>query len=417
MACSLTYVLKQHSPLIHYQGYQSGAFLSDAALKAAIDDKMGNELIGSRKKTIYSLYSELTGQIIRREYKQVMDRNTLYFGDQGKDTKSLFVFTKEPIKLCISDYRSVKTNPKEEVFNESLFEESLKYALAMNNFGKRGTKGFGSFWLKDGICLEDYLRKPGVLPEGFSVFKLKVNLSRMNPPIINNTDCWTLYQQCYDLIDTYYKRLKSGINFPERNDPRRSIIYAKSLLQGYVSNKLGSTWDKKHLKDYILNETTPSNLKMYRFMLGFAQGHEYRRKTHSAHGYGEHGNFNINFKIVHKESLRESDIMRIPSPINFKIVQKNLNEADILFFVNPCVQSEEYERLRYVDIAAHAQYKGNKDLLLALGDFDLNDFLRYSIDKIDSDIICPNPGFFLKKRLEYIRNNLVELPKTEKKVL
>jgi len=208
MACSLTYVLKQHSPLIHYQGYQSGAFLSDAALKAAIDDKMGNELIGNRKKTIYSLYSELTGQVIRKEYKLVMDRNTLYFGDQGKDAKSLFVFTKDPIKLYISDFRSVKTHPEEVVFNESIFEESLKYALAMNNFGKRGTKGFGSFWLKDGICLEDYLRKPGVLPEGFSVYKIKVNLSRMNPPIINNTDCWTLYQQCYDLIDTYYKKTK-----------------------------------------------------------------------------------------------------------------------------------------------------------------------------------------------------------------
>ncbi len=349
--------LSQHSPLLHYQGMQSGAFLSDAALKAAVDEQMDNLLDGNRKKITYSLYSQLSGNIERELYENRMGKNKLYFGDTGiknQSIKTYMIYTHKPIKLFISDYHYDEVSCS----FQDCFVENLKSALAFNNFGKRGNKGFGCFWLNNEETLENYLKNLQI-----PLYKFSVKLNR-------NTNVWTLYKECYDQIDLVYKRLKSGINIPEK-------FYTKSLLFQYL-NSNGLQWDKKSLKDIILSGKKYPNPKMYRFRLGYAQEHIYKADK-GEHTGQAHKAFTVKYTITEKEK-NDTNIKRIPSPIMFKIVYKDINEADILIFVHQWVKSDEYKRLDDIQIIATTDYNMHHyNIKFDMDNYDIEDFLNFAL--------------------------------------
>ncbi len=349
--------LSQHSPLLHYQGKQSGAFLSDAALKAAVDEEMHNLLDGNRKKITYSLYSQLSGNIIRKLYEDTMGNNKLYFGDTGitgKSNKTYMIYTNSPIKLFISDYHHDEVGSSFQDY----FVENLKSALAFNNFGKRGNKGFGCFWLNNKETLEDYLKN------------LKIPLYKFSVKLPENTNIWYLYKECYYQIDLVYKRLKSGINIPH-------IFYTKSLLFQYL-NSQGLQWDKKSLKDIILSGTKLKKPKMYRFRLGYAQEHIYKAEKGEHKGQA-HNAFTVKYTITEK-GKNDTNIKRIPSPIMFKIVYKDTDEADILIFVHQWIKSDEYKRLDDIQIIATTDYNMHHyNITFDMANFDIEDFLDYAL--------------------------------------
>ncbi len=352
--------LEQHSPLIHYQGNQPGAFLSAHALKAAIDHKMGNQKVGNSKRIVYSLDIRPQGQINKVEYTDLVGRNNkLYFGDMGGRSPSITVYTRGDVILRVGEYRFEADSPTEPGFYEAGFRESLKYTLAFSNFGKRGSKGFGCFWLAGEEPLKDYLKRE--LPTGWGLYKIPVN---------NQSSYTQLMRRCFEIIDIYYKILKSGINYPDRNNPQRSLLYAKAALMRFLAAQTPpETWDKRHIKDRFISGGAPTGAKMFRFRLGLAQNHEYRHKR-----------FTVNFQTLRNGNV--SDIARIPSPITFKIYCRNDINADILFYVNPFITDSEYQDLRALTIRAtrNPPDTGSPlDMVLAdESDLDLNALLEFT---------------------------------------
>ncbi len=373
--------LKQHSPLIHYQGKQPGAFLSAHALKATIDDKMGNVRVGNSKKTVYSLDIRPQGQISKLEYTALVgNRNKLYFGDMGDGrSPSITVYTLDDIILRVGEFRFLAANPEAPGFYEAGFRESLKHTLAFNNFGKRGSKGFGSFWLADGETMEQYLKRE--LPKGWGLYKIPVKAN-------NYTQ---LMSRCFEIIDIYYKNLKSGINYPaKQKNEKESVLYSKSVLMRYLNRPGIPTvdWDKKQIKGKFIGKEKPERAKMYRFRLGLAQNHEYRYKQKTKNEDTKYDGFKVNFQTLRNGD--ESDIARIPSPISFKISCRNDTNADILFYVNPFVNGEEYDDLDGLIIRATKSPSDKREpldmTLASKDDLDLNELLDFACREFITDI-------------------------------
>jgi hypothetical protein len=422
MSGTLTIKLKQHSPLIHYQGKQPGAFLSAGALKAAIDHEMDNGRIdGVRKKIIYSLDVEPTGNVTKKDYGTALPHNTLYFGDMGQGrVPSKLLYTNNLIDLKIGEYRSkVSPGTGEQPWDENLFRKCLKKTLAFNNFGKRGTKGFGCFWLAEDESLEDYLCN-NLDNEAF-YYKIPVKLQEFNPALTNNKDPWVLYRLCFELIDIFTRRLKAGINLPninQKTDPKASPrLYCKSLLSRYLAEVKKEEWDKKRLKDVFINRNDPDPARdiMYRFRLGAAPKHEYRNKEHNAYGYPPHGGFDIIYEVVSGQSNLVEEIQRIPSPYLFKIDYQSPLDADILIFVDPFVKTSEYRKLNDIAFKATAKFGSRQaDMTLNLAAMDenyLNALLHYAKVNFDRDVAY-NPRDHMAddiwKRMHYIKQHIEE---------
>lgn len=400
--------LKQHSPLIHYQGNQPGAFLSAHALKAAIDHKMGNERVGNSKKIVYSLDIRPQGQINKMDYTDLVGRNNkLYFGDMGGNSPSITVYTWGDVILRVGEYRFEAESPTDKGFYEDGFRESLKYTLAFSNFGKRGSKGFGCFWLAGDESLQVYLRRE--LPTGWGLYKI---------PVTNQNSYIQLMRRCFEIIDIYYKNLKSGINYPDRNNPQGSLLYAKAALMRYLDAQTPpETWDKRHIKDRFISGGAPTGTKMFRFRLGLAQNHEYRSKSDTKHEASSYEGFTVNFQTLKNGNV--SDIARIPSPITFKIYCHNDRNADILFYVNPFITDSEYLNLRALTIRATGNSPGaggplDMDLAGA-GDLNLNQLLYFTYGNLITGIYKA-PGLNSNQRarsvsetLDYIKRNLIKV--------
>ena len=363
--------LKQHSPLIHYQGNQPGAFLSAHALKAAIDHKMGNSRVGNSKKIVYSLDIRPQGQINKMYYTDLVGSNKLYFGDMGGNSPSMIVYTRGDVILRVGEYRFEANSPTGPGFYEAGFRESLKYTLAFSNFGKRGSKGFGCFWLAGDEPLEDYLKQE--LPRGWGLYKIPVQ--------VQGGGYEQLMKRCFEIIDIYYKNLKSGINYPDGNNPQGSLLYAKAALMRFLDAQTPpKTWDKRHIKDRFISGGAPTGAKMFRFRLGLAQNHEYRSKRATVHEASNYRGFTVNYQTLSNGNV--SDIARIPSPITFKIYCHNDRKAVILFYVNPFIRHPEYLDLQGLTIRATGNSPGAGaplDMELAgVGDLSLNQLLDFT---------------------------------------
>lgn len=135
--------LKQNTPMVHFQAEESGATLRASAVKPALD-KFLISLLGFAKTkpwmhdtTNKALNYRMTFQINPNNNpnnNEILENNKLkkgkpYFG------KSEGVLSKDLIMTIISE--------EEDLICE--IKENIKDFFILNNFGIRGTKGYGSF--------------------------------------------------------------------------------------------------------------------------------------------------------------------------------------------------------------------------------------------------------------------------------
>ncbi|MBL0286676.1 MAG: hypothetical protein IPQ19_04480 [Bacteroidetes bacterium] len=114
-------------------------------------------------------------------------------------------------------------------------KENIDAFFKLNNFGTRQNKGYGSFTM--------------IPKEGFKIFKFE-NIYSLDFTLNSEYDIKIL-----QVIDYYYKRLKSGINYSCNNGNRNNNTksYKKSYLFKYYDEKrkaklINYNWEKKWIK-------------------------------------------------------------------------------------------------------------------------------------------------------------------------
>lgn len=230
---TVSFKLKQHTPMIHFQSDQRGATLRATELKPKLDRFLINrcpelpykEHANGAKSLDYKV-KITTGKSNVEEIEKINQRNgkstpdPLFFGNMGEGKPKKFI-TSEEITLSFSSFNTqiIKT-----------ISEHLEAFLAQTNFGTRQSKGFGSFYL---------VKQP------------------FNPSLIEHRVYSFNSTNWKQDIKLFYAFLRAGINTAEYGG-----IYAKAAIFAYAKAK-GMTWDKKAIKTYFLNNDLQQQSRQY----------------------------------------------------------------------------------------------------------------------------------------------------------
>lgn len=368
---TLTIKLKQHTPLIHFQHDQDGATLRASEVKPKLDKYILSKLSSQEKvqgkndswikvkgdKTWldYKICIEAKEKdgYVRLNVRQKTDNRThaiKYVTDEfpflianmgGKDTEdelmNFSLYNDVSMKVLTSHIRLCQ-----------LVDSNIEMFFAQNNFGQRQTKGFGSFSVISKQINDDDLidigwseHFKGYFENGTPVLKFSLN-----------TDIDSLKKQkmLFDVLDFYWRCLKSGINYTKRQVPKNGngdvIIrnkerYIKAFLWTYLNSK-GYTWEKRKIKRDLHLETpfpervygeNANNAVFARGLMGCPDKYEYRIPQNT---FREDRNRNQYKEIVENHTVKIDNISqaieRISSPIIFKpIVDGNSVSVYVLF--------------------------------------------------------------------------------------
>lgn len=366
----LKILLKQHTPLLHFQPNEPDATLRASEVKPKLDKYIIEQIGGGsyeevkgdvkgrykdlfiNKDNIYALdYSlridvkdiDLKTRIQAdkpqiKEDKKTHKKETYYLlknyplilsnlgGKTDRDKLANLSYTEHPIELIFIINNKRRENVNEPGVNLSaIIEKYIVLFFAKNNFGQRSSKGFGSFTVSK---INDQ-SVPLHMPFDFYI---SYNSDNKNNRFIT----------LFTVIDYYWKSLKSGINYTKRKvDQSKGTIfreckelYYKSYLYQYL-NTQGLTWEKRIVKQRLRLESRklegdsqerpnnkpvffarahlgcPINKIIYKQMTGKILK-RYNRKNEKEEAYESFDQIDV--AISHKNQ----SIQRIPSPIIFK---------------------------------------------------------------------------------------------------
>lgn len=285
------FLLRQHTPIIHFQPDQFGATLRGTELKPKFDRYLVKKAFGDefdqvkfflvgynpmKEKDIKKRYDKgyraldysLTitpgevwrypieleriqhGRLFlhRRTGKPVRDGFPCFFGNMGDDNQQrpkLFCSSFDDIKVDIFSTRKELSD---------LIAKHFSGFIHTHNFGTRQTKGFGSFSLvrmKEGKPSVKYQR-------GLYYFDVDVKVKTSNDNSLKNEDNIRFPNQPADIkalrlldnlrevftqIDLFHKVIKSGYN--ARGG------YVKSSIFAFCKDVLNIQWDKRTIKQHF----------------------------------------------------------------------------------------------------------------------------------------------------------------------
>lgn len=320
-------VLIQHTPMIHFQEDQPDATLRPSDLlprlnkyiiklpqfdKTLNDDEIKkikefNNLIKSQGINPYKLKIEPVGEKNVFPIKNKNERS-LYF---GKTIDKMISYNKIMLKFLTYD----------DIFLR-LIDKALPYLFALENFGTRQNKGYGSFYLAEAEntieSIFGHLKLNNIIPE---VYYFRVDSDDPN----------TLFSQIY----YFYNTLKGGLNEGTNNSK-----YSKSLLFKYLKEKDNNLiWEKRFFKKYIIGDygTTinDNKIKFIRNLMGFTTDFTYRSTFNKrqnrdilarmdSEDYNDKRIMSIkvdnNYKVTHNNEEHKTTIQRAPSPLFIKPV-------------------------------------------------------------------------------------------------
>ncbi len=292
--------LKQHTPLIHFQAEETGVTLRASEVKPKLDkfliSKLGgiNEVRNNEKykkwlpnKNHDALDYALSFIAIDNDITKIDDnhRNSpMYFGNMGDGDYKNFTFA---IGGVIGKIRT----PNKELLIK--IEELLPEFFFLHNFGTRQSKGYGSFTME-------------------SINKKKINLST-SLNILTGNSFLTFSnrrnkEDALKIINYYFQRLKSGVNFSNCCHYKKAYIYTYIHEQEYDYN-----WDKKWMKEKFFPLPESDEDKRYvRAFLGLSYNYTFNKSINRCYPESINKQPNKRFEISHNEKLR------IKSPITFK---------------------------------------------------------------------------------------------------
>jgi len=417
----LTVKLTQHTPIIHFQHEQEGAAIRPTEIKHYLTQYIKNigkyyknefenkineqfppgngiyrisiEPVTITERIIpkhldrgkiggseYANYGEFKG--VKQEERHKIITHSQYFGD----IKEMLTY-QEPVVVT---FFSFDLNILTKVYY------ALQFIFALENFGARANKGFGSFsvlatpeidWDISKIDGKYDLEIGSILKKtGKDIYCFETNDYKSEP---------------YKTIFYFYNALKGGIN--EGNDK-----YFKSLLWKYYNRntKPAIIWEKRLLKQKMFKDPNPNpyNLpeKYLRVLLGFTSEYVFRRKQnvrmdkdyYYIDSYGkdraDEGFFDINNDTIFY--AKNPEIERSTSPITFKPI-KIEGGYRVYIILKPELYTEVIDNCEFDIRKQKFTIQDHKDdskviwkvIIPTIPDFDLNDFIKWACSEINKN--------------------------------
>lgn len=354
LSCVLSYELKQHTPIIHFQHNQSGATLRATEVKPKLDKfiikKLGgvanvdeNWFVKGTEALNYKMQIIATGDpdVVELGFKTPYD---IYYGNMGDSS------TKKRGVTCDSKITIVCTNTNLSDFIDKYIAEFF----VVTNFGTIQNKGFGSYTVKGKVL------KPWDIPN-----YLKQNYGA------KKCYCFSCYDNPFSAIKTIYGMIKSGVNF---NGYQRSYLFLYMHKEYEIGNekaqlkKTGLAPSIGKNKDKADVNRENHNHHYVRALLGICDHVEFLNEI------GDRKN-KTNVTIKNCDSKK---IERLNSPIFFTVIDKKV------YFVAGRINEDIYE--------AEFEFsspKGNMKLTVpskeVLGENFIDDFLEYSVKELNRE--------------------------------
>lgn len=411
---TLTFTLKQHTPLIHFQHVQSGATLRASEVKPKLD-RFVTKILPAAYPAMWKKYESIVNNCYREaanattgDYKlrinaefdesyivanfiKDIDRhtaendlhlkflyNTPYFADAEGIKNGLKRNDNGDSLFGNGDFTGIRKGQMYKNIQLSVFSwhagllEMMKEVIPIfffnYNFGTRQTKGFGCFSV-----------------EGFDVNKMTLCLTS-NSLVTAVYEKKLLSEESFhdalQKIQADYQLLKSGRNFGG---------YQKSILWQYLCKTQDNSWEKRMVKKEIEQnhpivwaaiKSNPSfsyhriadcpneeqdNYQFIRALLGLAEQIDF-----------------LTIARTDKVSVRISDIAgeidRYPSPILFKV------QGDSIFLIGKEVEKAVFSQLK--------EEKGVKKNVKRKYAFDLQAKVSGNINNVRLGSPLPVPANF-----------------------
>ncbi len=388
--CHTEFVLKQITPMIHFQYDQDGATVRATEMKPKLDrliwelyekreelgecegftdikkcfDSLGdlsNYKLKSENETKalnYKMRIRAEGENGIAQYGEGRQENNIdvYKGQKGKERgRGAYFFTKFDNASRGSFHDTVKV--KISYFSEKLNNLIVKIFplfIAINNFGFRQNKGFGHFNL---------VKIKGEAIENKQEYWLKAysNLYKKQRPLYNivsikrevGGECRTngSYKDILEVINDFNQRIKSGINLNKEGKVNPDL-YAKSFLMkkykienggcsknGYtnekkfikqkISQSIENALDYKNMEHDSANNTEADDVRFFRGVLGFPNHYEYPNLQ-----FDEKSNYSFKVKLdleyIEDGKLKE---VRYPSPITYIPIGSSAGDISKIFII------------------------------------------------------------------------------------
>ena len=259
---TLKVILKQHTPLIHFQHEQYGATLRASEVKPKLDRYLVKKVLKndfSACKPFLLGKEELLEEYFNNgrcalDYKMSIvpyEEKNIKLRITGPDNEGKYSTEKFPMllsnmggeenksdltNLVLYNHVELKfTISHPDLYN--LIRTELPRFFAITNFGQRETKGFGSFTVYRFDMEQPILWDAAkYYDKGCPMMLFKIS---------QGTDL-NKQKQIFDVCDFYWKCLKAGINYTRGNS--LSKFYIKSFLYHYLNSKLKRTWEKRSIK-------------------------------------------------------------------------------------------------------------------------------------------------------------------------
>lgn len=421
MAYSLTFLLQQHTPLAHFQHFQTDdATLRATELRPALDryliEKVFNNqlnaftgkgwLLALDEKKAAKLPSELqeTGETyvwsfknrLAFDYKMRIEPlgEVAGFHKINDSLKSGKYVADFPMLLSNMGGKEEKNDLKNFALHKGVavtiqtrhsellkeIKSALPALVARENFGNRSSKGFGSF-----TCIrvenEDVQTK---MPFRYHFICDVSDMDTISYPLKRNEERqaprneFERQKSLFTIIDLFYKTLRSGINYGHKD------FYFKSLLFRYVKDELKKQWDKRTIKEkYFVGDSTKHEHN-HRDFLGLSTIEKWGiRATKKDFWTKEPGE--ITKELVAPPNADEDEkFVRFPSPVIFKPVRLDENRFNVWFDLR--VDMKSVQQYKQQVIAVKKNGEGNLTLKPS-PDFDLQGFFDFIFKDMDIETL------------------------------
>jgi hypothetical protein len=389
-----TFTVRQHTPMIHFQADQDGAFLRVSELKPAFDRFLWEKVwtpqedIESKVEMLICFTPNQKQEIIdlvkikgyqwddwsldysidiesvdnNKRKKDSINKFPCYFADLGNSAnKPQFVFYEPNFEIEFT------------CFNKDLLEIIVKYFpifMSKTNFGTRKSKGFGSFTVLDSSTSLPIV--PSLKTKG--LYSFEVN---------NQGD--TTHRTLFEYIDLFWKVVRNGIDIP---------LNIPSSFGKWTESE-GLNFDKKQLKIFVdLSLKKDSSIKekellnsidgsiLYRDLLGLASTTDWLSQK---------------IKLEKISNDTDESIERFASPILIKPVKKIFKNQPSTYYTVyvffPLLNSEILNKEFNIKFSKNREdfqttfktFNGKKSVLREFAEYLSTEYKDYFLDEFESN--------------------------------
>lgn len=375
-----TYILKAHSPIIHFQHDQAGATLRATEVKPKLDhflkQKIANKdiykkcLIGDSEALNYKLHFEALNNNAGK------DTPKIYYGNMN-------VPEHKRIKCILRDCRMTVICLSKELMDE--IDKYIGEFFIVHNFGRMQNKGFGSFTVRNTQYTKTEIGN----------FLSEHAGARRFFYISGYSDNDTT--KMFDDIAKIYGIMKSGFNWG-------GSYHRSYLFEYFIDKKTGN--EKAYMKKEKISpaivhpknkkrafpEQNYSEYKYTRALLGIGDHISYIA------GFGKEKNEKGMYPTTGREQINisNSEFERLASPIFFKII------GDVIYMVPKRVNEKILGKTFYFK-----NTETNMSISIDVPDaFDIDDFMKYFADRYNKDSKQKNEkgftvGYSIGKDIKY----------------